>query len=373
VGMRAKSPGCRRRASARRASPRPARPGTRNAEGVVQDAGGAGRGEALRALARRPAWGLFAASHQKTGLPCSPRPPAWVERARRSRGGRSSPAWPPWAPGPASGSAPSPTTSDVEHPEARRRSRGPDPAPPARSASSSLRPRRRHRGARRLVQPPAPPRPGGRALYVYEAYHRDLGAFLRARRAERGGLRDVKPMDTAAPCTVIEAGQKSRFDLAEICATADLLYFLTAAEVTISLQADRPRGRLGILQPCSDGDLHPLPGRLARVPSDGIPYPVFVYLGLSPGPSSLAPYPGGASLVGQRQPAVEGLLPAAAGAAVGHPGRAGRTPCLPSPCCSASWALCTAPSWGILASLPSSAGRRGGLGAGLCARALNVR
>jgi lipopolysaccharide transport system permease protein len=96
-------------------------------------------------------------------------------------------------------------------------------------------------------------------------------------------MRNSQPMDTAAPFVVIEAGQKSRFDLAEIWRYRDLLYFLTRREVTIRYKQTVLGIAWAILQPLLSTVIFTLfLGRLARVPSDGIPYPVFVYLGLLP-------------------------------------------------------------------------------------------
>jgi len=96
-------------------------------------------------------------------------------------------------------------------------------------------------------------------------------------------MRDPKALEEAAPIVVIEAGQRSRFDLAEIWRYRDLLYFLTRREVTIRYKQTLLGIAWAVLQPLLATVIFTLfLGRLARVPSDGIPYPVFVYLGLLP-------------------------------------------------------------------------------------------
>lgn len=82
---------------------------------------------------------------------------------------------------------------------------------------------------------------------------------------------------------VIEAGSSSRFDPRELWHYRDLLYFLTRREVTIRYKQTILGIAWAVLQPLLATVIFTLfLGRLARIPSDGIPYPVFVYLGLLP-------------------------------------------------------------------------------------------
>lgn len=82
---------------------------------------------------------------------------------------------------------------------------------------------------------------------------------------------------------VIEAGSASRLDLKELWHYRDLLYFLTRREVTIRYKQTILGIAWAVLQPLLATAIFTLfLGRLAKIPSDGIPYPVFVYLGLLP-------------------------------------------------------------------------------------------
>lgn len=89
--------------------------------------------------------------------------------------------------------------------------------------------------------------------------------------------------DEARTHIVIEAGSSSRLDPRELWHYRDLLYFLTRREVTIRYKQTILGIAWAVLQPLLATVIFTLfLGRLARIPSDGIPYPVFVYLGLLP-------------------------------------------------------------------------------------------
>lgn len=91
------------------------------------------------------------------------------------------------------------------------------------------------------------------------------------------------PPPPAAPPVVIEAGRAARLDPAELWHYRDLLYFLTRREVAIRYKQTVLGIAWAVLQPLLATAIFTLfLGRLARIPSDGIPYPVFVYLGLLP-------------------------------------------------------------------------------------------
>jgi lipopolysaccharide transport system permease protein len=189
-------------------------------------------------------------------------------------------------------------------------------------------------------------------------------------------MRDSKPVDTAAPFVVIEAGQKSRFDLAEVWRYRDLLYFLTRREVTIRYKQTLLGIAWAVLQPLLATVIFTLfLGRLARVPSDGIPYPVFVYLGLLPWTFFAgAVTRGGASLVANANLLSKVYFPrllvplSATLAALVDTGFA------LAMLLGIMWVYGTPPGWGILALVPLL-----GLvavaasGAGLWLAALNVR
>lgn len=75
----------------------------------------------------------------------------------------------------------------------------------------------------------------------------------------------------------------ARLDLREIWHYRDLLYFLTWREVSIRYKQTVLGALWAILQPLATMLVFTIfLGRLARVPSDGVPYPVFSYLGLLP-------------------------------------------------------------------------------------------
>ncbi|MFL5562505.1 MAG: ABC transporter permease [Gemmatimonadaceae bacterium] len=88
-----------------------------------------------------------------------------------------------------------------------------------------------------------------------------------------------------APHTiVIEARKGTRtFALDEIWAYRDLLYFLTWREISLRYKQTMLGVLWAVIQPVAAMVIFTIfLGKLAKVPSDGIPYPVFTYLGLLP-------------------------------------------------------------------------------------------
>lgn len=87
-----------------------------------------------------------------------------------------------------------------------------------------------------------------------------------------------------APTLVIEPTRGLvRVDLAELWRYRDLLYFLTWREISVRYKQTALGLTWAILQPLATMLVFTVfLGRLARMPSDGIPYPVFSYLGLLP-------------------------------------------------------------------------------------------
>ncbi len=74
-----------------------------------------------------------------------------------------------------------------------------------------------------------------------------------------------------------------RFDLRELWHYRDLLYFLTWREISVRYKQTVLGFAWAVLQPLLTMLVFTVfLGRLAKVPSDGIPYPVFSYLGLLP-------------------------------------------------------------------------------------------
>ena len=101
-----------------------------------------------------------------------------------------------------------------------------------------------------------------------------------------GSDRDVVPAHEHAPppVIVIEAQKGARtFAFDEIWAYRDLLYFLTWREISLRYKQTFLGVGWAIIQPVAAMVIFTVfLGKLARVPSDGIPYPVFTYLGLLP-------------------------------------------------------------------------------------------
>jgi len=73
------------------------------------------------------------------------------------------------------------------------------------------------------------------------------------------------------------------FDLKEIWKYRELFYFLTKRDIKVRYKQTVLGGLWAIIQPVFTMIVFTLFfGRLAKVPSDGIPYPIFVYAGLLP-------------------------------------------------------------------------------------------
>lgn len=89
---------------------------------------------------------------------------------------------------------------------------------------------------------------------------------------------------TAIPIEVIEPKKGwVPLDLREIWTYRELLYFLTKRDIKVRYKQTVLGGLWAIIQPFFMMVVFTLFfGRLAKVPSDGIPYPIFVYAGLLP-------------------------------------------------------------------------------------------
>ena len=86
------------------------------------------------------------------------------------------------------------------------------------------------------------------------------------------------------PLTIIEPKKGwVPLDLREIWNYRELLYFLTKRDIKVRYKQTVLGGLWAIIQPvCMMVVFTLFFGRLAKVPSDGIPYPIFVYVGLLP-------------------------------------------------------------------------------------------
>jgi lipopolysaccharide transport system permease protein len=92
-------------------------------------------------------------------------------------------------------------------------------------------------------------------------------------------------MKTAAQNLIIIEPKKgwTTIDLKEIWKYRELLYFLTKRDIKVRYKQTVLGGLWAIIQPFFTMVVFTLFfGRLAKVPSDGIPYPIFVYAGILP-------------------------------------------------------------------------------------------
>jgi len=90
--------------------------------------------------------------------------------------------------------------------------------------------------------------------------------------------------DTSAPITIIEPRKGwVPVNLKEIWNYRELLYFLTKRDIKVRYKQTVLGGLWAIIQPVFTMLVFTIFfGRLAKLPSDGIPYPIFVYVGLLP-------------------------------------------------------------------------------------------
>jgi lipopolysaccharide transport system permease protein len=90
--------------------------------------------------------------------------------------------------------------------------------------------------------------------------------------------------NSTVPITIIEPKKGwVPIDLKEIRDYSELLYFLTKRDIKVRYKQTVLGGLWAIIQPAFTMVIFTLFfGRLAKMPSDGMPYPIFVYLGLLP-------------------------------------------------------------------------------------------
>jgi hypothetical protein len=91
-------------------------------------------------------------------------------------------------------------------------------------------------------------------------------------------------INESAPVITIEAGRRwAGLDLGDLWLHRDLFYFLVWRDVKVRYKQTVLGAGWAILQPLITMVLFTLIfGKLAKVPSDGIPYPIFAYAGLLP-------------------------------------------------------------------------------------------
>jgi lipopolysaccharide transport system permease protein len=94
----------------------------------------------------------------------------------------------------------------------------------------------------------------------------------------------IKMDQVAENLTVIEPKRAwTLFDIIEVWKYRELFYFLTKRDIKVRYKQTVLGGLWAIIQPVFTMLVFTLFfGRLAKVPSDGIPYPIFVYAGLLP-------------------------------------------------------------------------------------------
>ncbi len=90
--------------------------------------------------------------------------------------------------------------------------------------------------------------------------------------------------NTTLPITIIEPKKGwVPIDLKELKEYRELLYFLTKRDIKVRYKQTVLGGLWAVIQPVFTMVVFTLFfGRLAKIPSDGIPYPIFVYAGLLP-------------------------------------------------------------------------------------------
>ena len=98
-------------------------------------------------------------------------------------------------------------------------------------------------------------------------------------------LRERYKADNSTPSLTVIEPKKGwvSLDLTEIWKFRELLYFLTKRDIKVRYKQTVLGGLWAIIQPFFTMVVFTLFfGRLAKMPSDGVPYPIFVYAGLLP-------------------------------------------------------------------------------------------
>lgn len=156
-------------------------------------------------------------------------------------------------------------------------------------------------------------------MMTRRAVEQNLQALPRDLDAAEAPAAQIAP---PAPHFVIEAGRGSFWTaLGELWTHRELLYFLTWRDVKLRYKQTALGALWAVLQPLLMMVVFTvLFGRLAHVPSDGLPYPVFAFAGLVPWQFfQNAVTQSGASLIGNTQLVTKIYFPRMAipGAAVG--------------------------------------------------------
>lgn len=89
-------------------------------------------------------------------------------------------------------------------------------------------------------------------------------------------------LETGYHLVIDSARGRAPIDFRELWHYRDLLYFLTRREISIRYKQTALGVAWAVLQPLLAMVVFTVFGKLAKVPSDGVPSPVFIYLGLLP-------------------------------------------------------------------------------------------
>jgi len=93
----------------------------------------------------------------------------------------------------------------------------------------------------------------------------------------------ARGLDSGVPTIVIAPGGSGSMNLAELWRYRELVYFLAARDVKVKYKQTALGAAWVLIQPVLAMAIFTLfLGSLAGLPSDGIPYPLFAYLGLLP-------------------------------------------------------------------------------------------
>ncbi len=92
---------------------------------------------------------------------------------------------------------------------------------------------------------------------------------------------NAAPVQSTVPSIVIQPGRRSALDLRELWAHRELLYLLAWRDIMVRYKQTALGAAWAILQPFLTMLVFTIFfGKFAKVPSDGVPYPIFIYAGL---------------------------------------------------------------------------------------------
>ena len=93
----------------------------------------------------------------------------------------------------------------------------------------------------------------------------------------------LNPAPVALPVTVIQPSRRFSLNLRELAQYRELLFFLVWRDIKVRYKQTALGVSWALIQPVTAMIIFSVVfGRYAKIPSDGLPYPVFVYAGLLP-------------------------------------------------------------------------------------------